>query len=131
MGLRITRAADSLLYGGFELDGDDLEGSFDHRIWFRRFTSTEKKKSALVNIETREGITESVMLTTGEDSAIELAPSVWLSLVSIHEHWAERPPFCDVCGRGDKQSRRMIPQGRFGVDAPRSYQVIRDDARKR
>lgn len=131
MGLRITRAADSLLYGGFELDGDDLEGSFDHRIWFRRFTSTEKKKSALINIETKDGITESVMLTTGEDSAIELAPSVWLSLMSIHEHWADRPPYCDVCGRGDKQSKRMIPQGRFGVDAPRSYQVIRDDARKR
>ena len=84
MGLRITRAADSLLFGGLELDGDDLEGSFDHRIWFRRFIYTEDKKSALVNIETRDGITESVMLTAGEDSAIELSPNVWLNFMSIH-----------------------------------------------
>ena len=77
-----------------------------------RFTSTEKKKSALINIETKDGITESVMLTTGEDSAIELAPSVWLSLMSIHEHWATDRP-TDVCGRATS-NQAHDPTGRSG-----------------
>ncbi len=131
MGLRITRVADSLLYGGFELDGDDLEGTFDHRIWFRRFSDYGRKKSAVLNIETREGITETVLLLMGSESTYELGPGISIELTGINGHWAERQPYCDHCGRGDRAGQRRIPQGRFGFEAPRDYQIVRDDARKR
>lgn len=131
MGLRITRVADSLLYGGFELDGDDLEGTFDHRIWFRRFTDHGNKKSAVLNIETKEGITETVLLMHGKDAVYELEPGISIELTGINGHWAERQPYCDECGRGDRAGKRRVPQGRFGLEAPRAYQIVRDDARKK
>ncbi len=131
MGLRITRSAGQVLYGGYDLDGDDLENTFDHRIWFRRFYSTNKTRSAVVNIETDSGVVEAVMREVGADSVLKLEHDVELTLVDIKEQYVDTELFCEVCGRGDPAPKRRVPQGRFNIEGPRSYQLIRDDARKK
>lgn len=130
MGLRITRSAGTVLYGGYSLDGNDLEGSFDHRIWFRRFYSTGKR-SAVLNVESNSGVIEAVMQDHGSDAVLQIDPEIELTLVAIKDQFVDTEPYCEVCGRGDRSPKRRVPQGRFNVEAPRSYQLIRDDARKR
>ena len=131
MGLRITRSAGQVLYGGYDLDGDDLENTFDHRIWFRRFYSTNQTRSAVVNIETDSGVVEAVMREVGADSVLTLEDGIELTLVDIKEQYVDTDRFCNVCGRGDPAPKRKVPQGRFNIEASREYQLIRDDARKK
>ena len=69
MPLRITRAVDTVLFGGWDLDPSDLEGSCDHRIWVRRVRDTDTHQDALVNIETPEGVVEEIIT---EDEPIQL-----------------------------------------------------------
>ncbi len=131
MGLRITRSAGTVLYGGYGLDSDNLEETFDHRIWFRRFYSTDKTRSAVLNIESSNGVIESIMGESGSDSVLQIEPEVELTLVGIKDQFIDTEPYCETCGRGDRSPKRRVPQGRFNVEAPRSYNLIRDDARKR
>lgn len=125
MPLRITRAVDSVLYGGWDLDPSDLEGSYDHRIWVRRVRNTDDKQDALVNIETREGVIEQ-LISVG-DEPIFIAKEVELEVIGIQQYHvkAERQ------GRGAHPKTRYIPQAKMSVRAPRDYEIIRHDARNK
>lgn len=128
MPLRITRAVDTVLFGGWNLDPSDLEGSCDHRIWVRRVRDTDTHQDALVNIETPEGVVEEIIT---EDEPIQLEKGVILQMVGVQQYYLKPEKYCKHCGRGDRFNPRYIPQARLAVDAPRSYQVIRHDARKK
>ena len=54
MSLRITRSVDSILYGGEDLDPDNLEGTFEHRLWVRRVRDHRGKQDALVNVTSKD-----------------------------------------------------------------------------
>jgi hypothetical protein len=125
MPLRITRAVDSVLYGGWDLDPSDLEGSFDHRIWVRRVRNTNDKQDALVNIETQEGVVEQ-LITVGDDP-IFIDKDIELEVIGIQQYHVAP----EKRGRGDRPKSRYIPQARMSVKAPREYEVIRHDARKK
>ena len=128
MPLRITRAVDSVLYGGWDLDPSNLEGSCDHRIWVRRVRDTSQHQDALVNVETPDGVTEQI-LSVG-DIPLELERDVMISVVGIQQYFPKPEKYCDVCGRGDRFNK-MIPQAKVSVTAPREYELIRHDARKK
>jgi len=129
MPLRITRAVDSVLYGGWDLDPSDLEGSCDHRIWVRRVRDTDANQDALVNIETQDGVTEQVI--TADDEPLLLEKNVEIQMVGVQQYYLKPEKYCKSCGRGDHFKSRYIPQARMAVKAPREYEVIRHDARKK
>lgn len=126
MALRITRAVGSKLYGGYSLDPDDLDGTFDHCIWVRRVINNHDEKRVVVNLVTEKG-TEELSLAMGETHWF--LDNVGLKFTGVQEHWAEQQPYCEACGNGDKQAKRMIPQARFGIDAPKEYTILRHDIR--
>ena len=128
MPLRLTRSVDSILYGGADLDSENLERSYDHRIWVRRIIDHGRYQNALVNITAPEGISEHLMKVG--DEGIFLANNVKFELVGI-TNFLKKPDYCDSCGRGDRPKDLWIPQARVAVSAPREYQIIRDDARKK
>lgn len=128
MPLRITRAVDTVLYGGWDLDPSDLEGSYDHRIWVRRVRDTDNHRDALVNIETPDGVIEQLVDT---DEAVELENGVTIKMIGVQQFYLKPEKYCKHCGRGDRFKSRYIPQARLSVDAPRDYEVIRHDARKK
>ena len=74
---------------------------------------------------------EADMQDHGNDAVLQIDPEIELTLVAIKDQFVDTEPYCEVCGRGDRSPKRRVPQGRFNVEAPRSYQLIRDDARKR
>lgn len=127
MPLRITRAVDSVLYGGWNLNPEDLEGSYDHRLWVRRVRDTNKHQDALVNIKTPEGVTEEI-IAVGE--TLELDSDVLLDIVGVQQYFPKPEKYCDACGRG-AHFKKMIPQAKVAVTAPRQYELIRHDARKK
>ena len=129
MPLHITRSVDSILYGGEFLNPNDLEGTFEHRLWIRRVRDTAKHQDALVNVTSADGISEH-LLSVG-DEGINLGADIGVSMVGIQEYFMRTKPHCDVCGRGDVVSEKMVPQARLAIDAPRNYQLIRHDARKK
>ena len=129
MALKITRAVDTRLYGGFDLDPTDLEGTFDHRVWVRKvIDGFDNEQRVVVNIEDSDGITEKVILV-GETHSLN--DKVVLTLSGVQSHVADQPTYCHYCMRGDLVSKREIPQARFGIEAPRDYLILRHDARKR
>ena len=114
MALKITRAVDTRLYGGFDLDPTDLEGTFDHRVWVRKvIDGFDNEQRVVVNIEDSDGITEKVILV-GETHSLN--DKVVLTLSGVQSHVADQ---------------REIPQARFGIEAPRDYLILRHDARKK
>ena len=128
MPLRLTRSVDSILYGGLSLDAQDLEKTFDHRIWVRRIIDHGRYQNALVNISSDEGVSEHLMKVG--DAGIFLADDVKFELVGI-TNFLKKPDYCEHCGRGHIPKDLWIPQARVAVSAPREYQIIRDDARKK
>lgn len=130
MALRITRAVDSRLYGGFDLDSADLERSSDHIVWVRRVSVAPNEKYGIFNIFfPKERRTLEIALVSGEE--FELVRGVFIKLAGVQNHWIETQEFCDVCGRGDPKPKRLQPQARLGLTAPREYKFLRDDARKK
>jgi|TARA_R110002033_G_scaffold168557_1_gene208433 hypothetical protein len=129
MALRLTRSVDSILYGGENLNPDNLEGSFDHRLWVRRVRDQKGHQDALVNITSTEGVSEH--LIRSGDSGIWLASDININLVGIQNYIMKAKAYCDVCGRGDVVDEKNIPQAQLAVSAPRKYELIRHDARKK
>jgi hypothetical protein len=128
MPLRITRAVDSVLYGGWDLDPSDLEGSCDHRIWVRRVRDTDKHQDALINIESQQGVTEEII---NIDEPMMVDHGIELKMVGVQRYHLKPEKHCKVCDRGDHFKSKYVPQARIAVDAPREYEVIRHDARKK
>ena len=128
MPLRITRAVDSVLYGGWDLDPSDLEGSCDHRIWVRRVRDTDKYRDALINIESQQGVIEEIL---NIDEPMMVDHGIELKMVGVQRYHLKPEKYCKVCDRGDHFKSKYVPQARLAVDAPREYEVIRHDARKK
>ena len=129
MALRLTRSVDSILYGGENLNPNNLEGSFEHRLWIRRVRDQRGRQDALVNVTSQEGVSEHVMLVG--DEGISLGNDINVSMIGVQNFTMDYKPFCSVCGRGDVVADRVSPQAQFAVNAPRKYQLIRHDARKK
>lgn len=129
MALRLTRSVDSVLYGGENLNPDNLEGSFDHRLWVRRVRDHRGNQDALVNITSAEGVSEHIMRTG--DVGIWLANDINIAMVGVQNYYMKAKQYCEACGRGDVVSDKMVPQAQLAVSAPRKYELIRHDARKK
>lgn len=129
MALRITRNAGSILYGGLRLNPDNLEGSYDHRIWFRRIRDHRGNRDAIVNIKSLNGVSEHVILAG--DRGIWITDDVNISIEGIQQYFVEGKEFCGECGRGDESRDRTIPQAQLLISAPREYGLIRDDAKRK
>jgi hypothetical protein len=127
MPLKLTRGADSFLYVGRDLKTSDLDGTSDHRLWVRRINNWDHRQSAIVNVMSDAGVTETVL--DRDKNSLALEPGVSVSLSDIVNHRMERSPFCSSCGRGDPMSHRPVPQLKLSIDAPRDVSIIRDDAR--
>ena len=128
-GLRLTRAVGSLLYGGEKLDPDNPEETYDHKMWVRRVRDHDGAQDCLVTITDREGRAD-LVLTVG-DKPSRLSSSVSIQMVGIQTYFYGNDDYCEVCGRGDPAQRKSVPQAQILVKAPRKYQVIRENTRKR
>ena len=124
--LRITRAADTRIYGGNSLDPNDLEGTADHTLWIRKVTDLATNKAVLINVKSRAGVSERV-LKFKDDYPMVLGEGIRVSLEGIQNHWADTSPYCEVCGRGDPAKKRSVPQAKIGLHAPDSYRWVRHD----
>lgn len=128
MALRITRSVDTIVYGGFKLELEDLEKSYDHRVWVRKLVINEDDPRVVLNITDKAGVME-VVLSRGE--SVNLLKNVAVKFNGVSEYTFEPQPYCDHCGRGDKNPvERVYPQARLGIDAPKKYSILRHDARK-
>lgn len=129
MGLRITRAVNTVVYGGYDLDDRNPNASFDHRIWIRGVRSHRDRQEGIINVKTDLGVEEHVVqvgddpLHFGEDLSIEM--------VGVRDRIAQAEPYCEVCGRGHSFTDRHTPQAELALNAPRNYRIIRDNARRK
>lgn len=128
MGLRITRAVNTVVYGGYDLDETNPNQTSDHRIWIRGVRSLRDKQDCLVNITTEEGIEEYPLIVGGGE--LSLTPDLSVELVGVRERSVPPEPYCPACGRGHTFTDRQIPQAELVIQAPRSYKLIRDNARR-
>lgn len=131
MGLRITRAVNTLLYGGFGLENARLEETYEHRIWFRDFFRTHRGAlgTAVLLVGTPTESRDFTLIAGTEDESIELDDGVTLTFLGIKYQDIESPHRCPECGNTwlDVTTRM---QGRFEFDAPRNYTILRDDVSK-
>lgn len=129
MPLRITRSVDSILYGGENLNPNNLEGSFEHRLWVKKVKDHRGHQTAVVNVTSKDGVVEHLM--TAGDGGIWLKDDVNVSMVGIQKWHLKTKTFCEACGRGDLVPEQMIPQAMLSVNAPKKYNLTRHDAQKR
>tara|TARA_B110000046_G_C12974063_1_gene390295 strand:+ start:527 stop:931 length:405 start_codon:yes stop_codon:yes gene_type:complete len=127
MALKLTRHAGTVVYGGWNLDPENLEQSYDHRIWVRMVRWGDIH-DALLNVSVKDARVEEHILTVGGDElSLDEDVSVCLEHVKNYEI---KESYCQTCHRGgDKQ--RVIPQASFAFSAPRAYRIIRDDVIKK
>lgn len=127
MGLRITRASNTLIYGGFGLDLERLEDTYDHRIWFRSFTRPQQgeRATALVSINTPTSIRDFTLTAMGSGNSVAIDDLV-LTFLGTHIQDLERRQKCPECGTIFNETKKRM-QGRFDFDAPRDYTILRDD----
>ena len=132
MPLRIARAAGSVFYGGERLDPDNLEETLDHRVWVRSVIDLDGRHETLLNVHTkRKGHQEIVLEAGGE--RLQLTDEVFVEMTGIQPYYTKPRENCPDCGRdvGVMNKTFMLPQARLIVVGPRSYQIVRDDARKK
>ena len=131
MGLRITRAVNTLMYGGFDLDGSRLDETYAHRIWFRGFTGSQKGETgtALLSVNTPK-LSRDYSLTVGSRSeSIRLDDDVQLTFLGVRLQDIEMRQKCPECGNTWHEISKRV-QGRFDIDAPKNYKILRDDVSK-
>jgi len=132
MPLRITRRANSVFYGGESLDPDDLEGTFDHRVWVRGVVDLDGRHEAILNVHTKRKGHQDHVLTAG-DEGLQLTDSVFVEMTGVQPYFVKPQVTCPECGRSDGVGAKpfMLPSAKLLVGAPRNYQIVRDDARKK
>lgn len=113
--LVLTRTEGAVTYGGRALTAD-LDNSFDHRIRIERIVDDINERYAEVTITNAVG-EERLYRLDRKKETVSLDSRVKLTLVSI--------------GALTSRSGRFIPIVRIGIDAPRYYRVVRDDAVKK
>ena len=124
MSLRITRAANTRIFLGTNLDKRDMEATATDTVWVRKVENLNRQ-SALINVRSREGVVEA---TLGIEESLGIREGVSIKLKGISETFATALPYCDSCGRGDKTTKkRLIAQAKVEVSAPKEVQIFRDD----
>lgn len=121
MPLRLTRMTGEILYGGDELDPNDLEGSYDHRVLLRRVRYQKYDSDALVavavaNVKSHEGVSEHLLVAG--DEGIYLRKDVHISIQFLSTRSIERNGLTTE-----------IPQASLVISAPTSYALLRDNAK--
>lgn len=129
MGLRITRAVNTVVFGGYDLDEKNPNASFDHRIWIRGVRNHRDRQEGIINIKSGLGVEEHV-IRVGDDP-LEISNDVAIEMVGVRDRVAQAEPYCEVCGRGHSFTDRHSPQAELSLHAPRSYRLIRDNARRK
>lgn len=69
--------------------------------------------------------------TNPGDVGIWLANDINIAMVGVQNYYMKAKQYCEACGRGDVVSDKMVPQAQLAVSAPRKYELIRHDARKK
>ena len=129
MALRLARAVDSRLFGGFHLDSSDLKMTSDHIIWIRKVNISPEHKYAVLNVRSPDHTRE---FTLDVQESFSLGKEVTLWLEDCDEYPMVVPTKCFSCGAQRKRTQKVwFAQARLGVDAPREYKLVRDDARKK
>ena len=126
MALKLTRHVGTVVYGGWNLDAQNLEQSYDHRLWVRmvRYGGVD---DALINVCVKDArVEEHVLRVGGQELRLDEGVSVCLESV---KNYLIRETWCESCGRGGKE--KVVPQASFAFSAPRDYRIIRDDAHKK
>ena len=131
MGLRITRAVNTLLYGGFGLESTRLEETYEHRIWFRDFSKTQKGEqgTAVLSVSTPTASRDFILVAGSDNETIELEDDVTLTFLGVRYQDIETGQKCPECGNTWHEITKRV-QGRFDFDAPRRYTILRDDVSK-
>ena len=130
MSLRITRAANTRIFLGENLEQQNMSGTATDTIWIRRVESSRKEQSALLNIRNSDGVVET---TLGMGEGYPIRDGVEVKLKGISDFWTNVIPFCKVCGRGDRHDvsgspqKRLIAQAKLEVSAPNAVKIFRDD----
>ena len=128
MALRLARAVDSRLFGGFHLEPTDLRRTSDDIIWIRKVNISPEHKYAVFNVRSGDHTREFV-LDVRESFSLGKEVTIWLE--DCDEYPMVVPTKCYSCGAQRKETRKVFfAQARIGVSAPREYKLIRDDARK-
>jgi len=129
MGLRITRAVNTVVFGGYDLDEKNPNASFDHRIWIRGVRNYKDRQEGIINVKSGLGVEEHV-IQIGDDPLF-IGEELSIELVGVRERIAHAEPYCEVCGRGHSYTDRHQPQAELALNAPRNYRLIRDNARRK
>jgi hypothetical protein len=131
MPLRISRSANSVFYGGESLDPNDLEGTFDHRIWVRAVVDLDGRHETVLNVHTKRKGHQEHVLKAGED--LQLTEEVFVEMTGIQPFYHKPHLACPECGRTGSLSEKsfMLPQAKLLVGAPRNYMIVRDDAKRK
>tara|TARA_R110002072_G_scaffold26731_2_gene88068 strand:+ start:623 stop:1024 length:402 start_codon:yes stop_codon:yes gene_type:complete len=132
MPLRITRSVGTVFFGGENLDPNNLEKSFDHRVYVRGVVDLAGRHEVHLNVHSKRLGHQEHVLTAG-GSALQLTPAVHVELAGVQPYFTKPHLKCSECGRaGDPaDSAFMLPQAKLLVAGPRTYQIVRDDARKK
>lgn len=109
------------------MDSENLGRTFDHRFWVRKVESISGKQKTVMNVISADGVSEAVLRP---DETYQAADDVSLTFTGVNEHLSQREPFCHACGRGILEGK-IIPMARIAIDAPRSYQILRSEAKKK
>lgn len=110
--LVLTRVEGAVTYGGRALT-QDLDNSFEHMICVDRIVDNINERYVLIAIINAEGDERTYRLDHKKDT-LSLGNQVQLTMVSI--------------GSTTTRNGKSIPIMRLGIDAPRSYRVVRDNA---
>jgi len=113
--LILHRREGEAVFSGFNLDSDNLEGTFDHHVVVKEVGHQEWAKYVELHITTPNGETQELTLTPGVNSA-RITPDLELIFLGTREYMVSGGP-AEVSAR-------------IGYEAPRSYRIVRDNARK-
>ena len=131
MPLRITRSVGTVFYGGENLDSNNLEKSFDHRVYVRGVVDLEGRHETHLNVHSKHLGHQEHVLTAG-DKGLQLTDEVFVEMTGVQPYFVKPTLICPECGTGRRsETNHMFPQAKLLVGGPRSYQIVRDDARKK
>lgn len=111
--LVLTRTVGSVIYGGQAIT-DEPEDTYEHMIRVERIVDTLKERYAQISVTDQVGRTEYRLDAKKDNVRLD---QLRIVLIGIRH----------VLGPDGQE----IALARIGVDAPRNYRVVRDNAKRR
>tara|TARA_R110002124_G_scaffold234445_1_gene399815 strand:- start:183 stop:581 length:399 start_codon:yes stop_codon:yes gene_type:complete len=131
MPLRITRSVGTVFYGGENLDSNNLEKSFDHRVYVRGVVDLQGRHETHLNVHSKRLGHQEHVLTAG-DKGLQLTDEVFVEMMGVQPYFNKPNLKCPECGTVTTSlTNFMFPQAQLLVGGPRKYKILRDDARKK